>query len=67
MTTSFIIHEVGSRTDPGQGLEASGTAQASVMKPVIPIIERTLVRKRLGKLSNADQRSLRAATEQIIG
>ena len=45
----------------------AGLLKPSVMKPVIATIERGLVRKRLGKLSSEDQRSLRAAIEQIIG
>jgi len=45
----------------------AGLLKASVMKPVIATIERRLVRKRLGKLSTEDQRSLRSAIEQIIG
>jgi len=45
----------------------AGLLKASVMKPVIATIERRLVRKRLGKLSTEDQRSLRSAIAQIIG
>lgn len=45
----------------------AGLLKPSVMKPVIATIERRLVRKRLGKLSTEDQRSLRTAIEQIIG
>jgi hypothetical protein len=37
------------------------------MKPVIATIERRLVRNRLGRLSNVDQQSRRAAIEQIVG
>lgn len=45
----------------------AGLLKPSVMKPVIATIERRLVRKRLGKLSAEDQRSLRAAIGKIIG
>jgi len=45
----------------------AGLLKASVMKPVIATIERSLVRKRLGRLSSVDQQSLRAAIAQIIG
>ncbi len=45
----------------------AGLLKPSVMKPVIATVERALVRKRLGKLSSEDQRSLRAAIEQIVG
>ena len=45
----------------------AGLLKPSVIKPVIATIERRLVRKTLGKLFAEDQRSLRAAIEQIIG
>jgi uncharacterized membrane protein len=51
-------------------IQVKGWKQAgkpSMIKPVIATIERGLVRKRLGTLSTEDQRSLRAAIDQIIG
>ncbi len=70
----LIILAVTSQTKPAatvgevqvQDWKQAGLLKPSVMKPVIATIERRLVRRRLGKLSNVDQRSLRAAIEHII-
>jgi mRNA interferase MazF len=45
----------------------AGLLKPLVMKSVIATMDRRLVRKTLSKLSSADQRSLRAAIERMIG
>ena len=73
--TDLIVLAVTSQVRPQNAVgevqvkdwKQAGLLKASVTKPVIATIERRLVRKRIGKLSTEDQRSLRAAIEQIIG
>ena len=47
--------------------QTAGLIKPSVLKPVFTTIEQTLVIRVMGKLSPADQNSLRAAIAQAIG
>lgn len=50
-----------------QDWQAAGLLKPSIIKPVITTIERTLVRKTLGRLQEKDQTALKEAISAIIG
>ena len=52
---------------PIQAWKAAGLIKAGVIKPVITTIERTLVLRKLGRLSGDTQLLVRKAIAQIIG
>lgn len=52
---------------PVTDIAAAGLLKPGVIKPVIFTLEAGLVRKRLGKLTDDDQRPLRHAIALIVG
>jgi len=70
----LIIMAVTSRSQPARGFgevvvgewRPAGLLKPSVIKPVITTIEKKLVIKTLGRLSDADQRELHKAIESIV-
>ena len=52
---------------PVQEWEKAGLLKASVIKPVLATIEKTLVIRKLGRLQEQDQRKLRAALRSLLG
>jgi mRNA interferase MazF len=71
----IIIMAVTSKIDKTFGIgeraidnwEAAGLLKPSVIKPAISTIERTLVFKKLGRLSKKDSASVKEALQEIIG
>jgi mRNA interferase MazF len=71
----LIIMAVTSQMKSTQGVgdvqvkdwQAAGLLKPSTIKPVIATVEHSLVIKRLGKLNQLDQQTLRAAIAKIVG
>ncbi|WP_376694082.1 type II toxin-antitoxin system PemK/MazF family toxin [Wenzhouxiangella sp. EGI_FJ10409] len=49
-----------------QDWQAAGLLKPSVLKPVVMTVEKAMLAKMLGQLSQADQRALRDAVRQAI-
>lgn len=52
---------------PVTATAAAGLIKPGVIKPVVFTLEASFVRKRLGKLTDDDQRALRHAIALIVG
>ena len=52
---------------PIRDWQAAGLLKPSIIKPVLATLEQRLVRKTLGRLSEADRTSLKAALQSIVG
>ena len=71
----LIIMAVTSQLRPSGALgeapvadwQGAGLIKPSAVKPVITTIEQTLVIRRLGRLTTADQQALRDAIAKIVG
>jgi mRNA interferase MazF len=50
-----------------QDWQGAGLLKPSVLKPVVTTIDPTLVLKKLGRLTSADQSALRQALHTIVG
>ena len=66
-----VTSQVRAFTGVGEALvqdwQAAGLLKPSMIKPVITTIERTLVRRMLGRLKDEDQNALKQVIRAIVG
>lgn len=65
--TSQLRPTPGMGEVPVQDWQAAGLLKPSAIKPVIATVEHSLIIKRLGKLNQQDQQTLRATIAKIVG